>query len=348
MDASKGSEPMTTMPEKVYVRRTSIMGALVAIDNIPKYDREIYEEYIKLSLKDTLELDLRNVKRYAHYGSVDGLKWGEFPGGAFVESKDFDLLTLELAYEEDAARDREAVLCEQLNDHIDALKAAEDRARVAEEAMTNPAQLHTHILRTLNHAQIMHIIGDDVAKEVRELTADRDEWKRLASERIEFWECPECLFRMAVEHRDSATGEYSCPNCNEERLTRSLSALQEERKGVLELLRDANVLREKEWDPEGKISVLFHGNEFAGEVGEACNIIKKLERERMGIRGTRATVAELAEELADVVIVADLIALHSDIDLGKAVRDKFNKTSEKYGLSVMLASRPQSPKGEGQ
>jgi NTP pyrophosphatase (non-canonical NTP hydrolase) len=116
--------------------------------------------------------------------------------------------------------------------------------------------------------------------------------------------------------------------------------------GSLELLRDANILREKEWDPESKISVLFHGNELAGEVGEACNIIKKLERERMGIRGTRATVAELAEELADVVIVADLIALHSGIDLGQAVIGKFNATSKKYGLSVVIPRSPQEREGK--
>ena len=101
-------------------------------------------------------------------------------------------------------------------------------------------------------------------------------------------------------------------------------------------LREANALREVEWDPERKLTALFHGNELAGEVGEACNVLKKLERERLGLRGTRATVEELADELADVVIVADLIALRFGIDLDQAVARKFNKTSEKYGLSVFM------------
>lgn len=102
-------------------------------------------------------------------------------------------------------------------------------------------------------------------------------------------------------------------------------------------LRVANQVRQAEWDSKDQISLSYRGNEMAGEVGEACNVIKKLERERLGIRGSRATVAQLAEELADVVICADLIAMAEGIDLDAAVRDKFNKTSEKVGLKTRMA-----------
>lgn len=101
-------------------------------------------------------------------------------------------------------------------------------------------------------------------------------------------------------------------------------------------LREANANRQKEWDTNGNISITYRGNELAGEVGEACNVIKKLERERMGIKGSRATVEQLAEELADVVICADLIAMHEGIDLNKAIAKKFNKTSENVGLITRL------------
>lgn len=75
-------------------------------------------------------------------------------------------------------------------------------------------------------------------------------------------------------------------------------------------LRRANVTRQKEWDnSDTKADLAFWGVELAGEVGEACNIIKKLERERLGMRGSRATVQDLAEELADVIICVDLVAL---------------------------------------
>lgn len=102
-------------------------------------------------------------------------------------------------------------------------------------------------------------------------------------------------------------------------------------------LREANKTRQREWDKENGIDLAYRGNELAGEVGEACNIIKKLERERLGIRGSRASIAQLAEELADVVICVDLIAMQVGINLDDAVRDKFNATSEKYGLQTRLA-----------
>ena len=106
-------------------------------------------------------------------------------------------------------------------------------------------------------------------------------------------------------------------------------------------LSAANKARQDEWDPNDKITLAFRGNELAGETGEACNIIKKLERERLGIRGSRATLAQLAEELADVVICADLCAMTAGIDLQAAIRDKFNATSERYGLKTRLNGTPQ-------
>jgi len=101
-------------------------------------------------------------------------------------------------------------------------------------------------------------------------------------------------------------------------------------------LRAANVARQLEWDTDGRLDAAYRGNELAGEVGEACNVIKKLERERHGIRGSRATVSDLADELADVIICVDLIAMQYGIDLDAAVARKFNVTSEKVGLDTRL------------
>jgi len=102
-------------------------------------------------------------------------------------------------------------------------------------------------------------------------------------------------------------------------------------------LRQSNVERQHEWDSDDQISLSYRGNELAGETGEACNIIKKIERERLGIKGSRATKEQLAEELADIIICVDLIAMHVDIDLEKSVRDKFNATSKKVGLKTRLS-----------
>lgn len=57
---------------------------------------------------------------------------------------------------------------------------------------------------------------------------------------------------------------------------------------------------------------------LAGEVGEACNFIKKMRR------GDPVPVEDVAKELADVVIYADLLAARLGIDLGAAVVAKFN------------------------
>lgn len=118
-------------------------------------------------------------------------------------------------------------------------------------------------------------------------------------------------------------------------------------------LRAANIERQREWDKAGGIDLSYRGNELAGELGEALveavdlilmaaaagrasNVIKKLERERLGIRGSRATTQQLADELADVVICVDLIAMAQGIDVGDAVVAKFNATSEKVGLATRL------------
>lgn len=101
-------------------------------------------------------------------------------------------------------------------------------------------------------------------------------------------------------------------------------------------LREANGERQLEWNPEESITEEYLGNALAGEVGEACNVVKKLARQRLGLRGSRATAEDLAHELADVIIYTDLLAKHFNIDLGEAVRTKFNMTSDKYKLSVRL------------
>ena len=105
---------------------------------------------------------------------------------------------------------------------------------------------------------------------------------------------------------------------------------------MLYQLRKANRLRNREWDPNGVLDLSFFGNELAGECGEACNIIKKLERERLGLRGSRSTPVLLGEELADIIIVTDLIALRFDLNLSAEIIRKFNKSSVANNLKVFL------------
>jgi NTP pyrophosphatase (non-canonical NTP hydrolase) len=101
-------------------------------------------------------------------------------------------------------------------------------------------------------------------------------------------------------------------------------------------LRSANLARHREWAGAVEIPATFRSTELAGEVGEACNIVKKLERERLGIAGSRTSLDKLAEELADVVICADLLAMHYGIDLVSATQSKFNQTSIERGFKTRL------------
>lgn len=102
-------------------------------------------------------------------------------------------------------------------------------------------------------------------------------------------------------------------------------------------LAEACRKRQLEWDPEGKLSLPFFALELAGEAGEAANLAKKLWREEVGIRGSRATKQDFASELADVVISAMNNAEKANINLANVIVDKFNETSFKIGLQTFLA-----------
>ncbi len=101
-------------------------------------------------------------------------------------------------------------------------------------------------------------------------------------------------------------------------------------------LRNVSGERALEWNKGEPGPLSFAMMELAGETGEACNAAKKMARHEMGWVGGNTDTQALAEELADVVICADLAAAQVGIDLGEAVRMKFNKTSEKHGFTQRL------------
>lgn len=104
-------------------------------------------------------------------------------------------------------------------------------------------------------------------------------------------------------------------------------------------LRRANTARLTAWEDGNKADPLFHAAELGGEVGELLNVVKKLHREAMGWRGSRATNGDLAEEIGDVLICLDKLAAQYGIDIEEATTAKFNKTSEKVGLPHKLGAR---------
>ena len=98
-------------------------------------------------------------------------------------------------------------------------------------------------------------------------------------------------------------------------------------------LREANVRRCVDaYHPIATWSESDWACAVAGEVGEMCHVIKLRRRDgRIDFQRD-----ELARELADILIYADLLASRVGIDLGEAVRETFNAKSCEVGSEVML------------
>lgn len=104
-------------------------------------------------------------------------------------------------------------------------------------------------------------------------------------------------------------------------------------------LRHANQVRQREWPGNEQADLAFRALEVAGEFGEVVEAVKKFLRAERGIRGTTATLDDVAEEMADAIIALDLLADKLGVDLGTAVAAKFNKTSTKYGLETRIPDK---------
>ena len=108
-------------------------------------------------------------------------------------------------------------------------------------------------------------------------------------------------------------------------------------------LRRVNLARYEAWVDGDDAGIMFDALKLGGEVGELLNVVKKLEREERGWRGSRANPADFADECADVLICLDKLARRRGIDLAAATIAKFNATSDKVGLSHKLRPLPAPP-----
>lgn len=110
-------------------------------------------------------------------------------------------------------------------------------------------------------------------------------------------------------------------------------------------LRATNVARcEEVFHPVASWSPTDWGCAFVGEAGEAANKIKKLRRldgaDVYEHESAKQLVGEIAEEIADTIIYADLLAERLGIDLGAAVVKKFNQVSLECRASYFLRVGP--------
>lgn len=107
-------------------------------------------------------------------------------------------------------------------------------------------------------------------------------------------------------------------------------------------LRKTQLSRSNRWH-KGSIndwSLSDWGVAAGGEMGEALNVIKKLNRERDRIVGNTKTevelTADLGEEIADTVLYLDLLAARAGIDLEDAIIKKYNLVSKKNNFPERL------------
>lgn len=79
------------------------------------------------------------------------------------------------------------------------------------------------------------------------------------------------------------------------------------------------------------------GNALAGETGEACNLIKKIDRGDFDLDLVRG---DLGSEIADVIAYATHLANAAGIDLEGALRRKFAEVACKQGSAITLDDIP--------
>jgi len=72
---------------------------------------------------------------------------------------------------------------------------------------------------------------------------------------------------------------------------------------------------------------------LAGEVGELCNLLKKVRRGDFTLREAKV---EISSEIGDIQIYLDLLATKCEINLGQATRFSFNQKSIDKKIEVFI------------
>jgi NTP pyrophosphatase (non-canonical NTP hydrolase) len=116
-------------------------------------------------------------------------------------------------------------------------------------------------------------------------------------------------------------------------------------------LSEANLARCRRWHPGFPLddwTGADWSNAAAGEMGEACNVVKKLRRSDVGHPGANdpgraELITQLGEEIADTIIYLDLLAQHYGLDVADIVPAKFNAVSVREGFPERLITGAEVP-----
>mgnify|MGYP001617981642 CR=1 FL=1 len=243
------------------------------------------------------------------------------------------------SYLDDIAKQRDAALTRA--------DTAEARVKVTEQALfdciklsgadtdgaTGPDDLGQDVAeRAVEEAKRSQHDYDEALGEIAQAEAERDEALATSNELVDHAvEAAETIVHAEIERR---AGPLLTEN---ERLREALTFADFAR---------VNKARCEAVDGFGHALGAWSTSDWflaaIGELGEAANKAKKLNRVRDGIPGNTETTGELisglAEELADTVIYLDLLTQSLGFDLGEIVTAKFNAKSDEMGFSYKLAA----------
>lgn len=108
--------------------------------------------------------------------------------------------------------------------------------------------------------------------------------------------------------------------------------------------------RNKLWHADSEPWTLADwSNAAAGEMGEVCNVVKKIRRLQTGMKGVQlrnqgtdvnALVDKAKGEIGGVFIYLLSLCDALQIDLTDAIRDEFNQVSSDQGFDVYIPAKP--------
>jgi NTP pyrophosphatase (non-canonical NTP hydrolase) len=112
---------------------------------------------------------------------------------------------------------------------------------------------------------------------------------------------------------------------------------------TFEAVSRVNLERALVWHPGGlqEWSPAEWGNAAAGEMGELCNVLKKILRVEGGIQQAnnldKNTLRQMAaQEIGDTFLYLNLIAQRLGLDMYECIADTFNRVSEREGFEQRL------------
>lgn len=102
-------------------------------------------------------------------------------------------------------------------------------------------------------------------------------------------------------------------------------------------LRNRNLKRNRDYYPgDMDRPYSFWTNALAGECGELCNWVKKLERGGHSKRKEKQLKLEIRKEIGDLQTYLDLVAARFDFSLEEVTIEKFNEVSDRFKCKIKL------------